>query len=56
MRSVILAGKQDSRRFCENDVVAKTSRQNEGDLVLLKSRKGLAIIIQNSCVKFAARK
>ena len=51
MRSVILAGKRDSRRhfttsFCENGVVAKTSPRNVGDLVFLESRKGLAIIIQ----------
>ena len=46
--SVILAGKRDSCRhfttsFCENDVVAKTSPRNVGDLVVLESQKGLAI-------------
>ena len=42
--------------FCENVVVVKTSPQNVGDLVFVESLKGLAIIIQNNCVKFIARK
>ena len=45
---VILAGKRESRRhftrrFCKKGVVAKTGSRNVGDLVFLKSRKGLAI-------------
>ena len=59
--SVILAGKRDSRRhfttsFCENSEVAKTSPQSVGDLVFLESRRGLAIIIENNCVKLLAQK
>lgn len=37
-------------------VVAKISRQNVGDLVFLESQKGLAIIIQNNCIKFVTQK
>ena len=53
--------KIDTRRhfntnFCENVVVMKASPQNEGDLVFLESQKGLAITIQNNCVKFVAHK
>ena len=42
--------------FCDNDVVAKTSPRNVGDLVLLESQKGLAIIIQDNWVNFVAHK
>ena len=42
---------------CDNDVVAKTSTRNVGDFVVfLESRKSLAIIIQNNCVKLVAHK
>ena len=52
VRSVILAGKQDSRRyftaiFCENDVVAQTSPQNVGDLVFFETTKGLSYHYSN---------
>ena len=43
-------------RVCGNGVVAKTNPRNVGDLVFLESRRGLALIIQNNCVKFVARK
>ena len=42
--------------FCEDGPVSKTSPRNVGDLVFLKSRKGLGIIIENNCVKFVAHK
>lgn len=59
--SVILVGKQDVVRnfttsFCEKGVVAKANSRNVDGLVFFESLKGLAIIIQNNCVKFFAHR
>ena len=43
-------------RSQERDWMAKKSPRNVGDLVVLESRLGLAIIIQNNCIKFVAHR
>ena len=54
-------GKQDGARnltksFCEKGVVATASPRNADGLDVFESQKGLAITIQNNCVKFFAHR